>query len=78
MMMKTIVSVNQLSIYRAVLTGYLARRREGKNVSPNINLSISQELVTKLTRHETSDVFDHASRDRPRCTRDTSVEFKSW
>ena len=51
-------------VHRAVLTSYLERRREG-DVSPN-------------TRHETSDLFDHASRDRPRSVhKNSSVEFKS-
>ena len=36
-------SVNQLSMYRAVLFWYLGRRSEGDNVSPNTNLNISQE-----------------------------------
>ena len=76
--MKTIVSINQLCICRAVLTWYLERRREVDNVSPNTNLNVSKELWTKPTRHETSDLFDHASRDRPRSLHtNTSVEFKS-
>ena len=65
MLMKTIASVNQLSNYRAVLTWYLERESEEDNVSPNTDLNLSRELVTKLTRHETSDLFDKASSDRP-------------
>ena len=64
--MKNIASVNLLSIYMPVLTRYLDGRCEGDNVSPNSNLNFSQEFVTKLTMQETSDLFDHASRDRPR------------
>ena len=41
--MKTIASVNQLSIYRAVLTWYLENRRGGGNVSPSTNLKISSK-----------------------------------
>ena len=78
MLMKTIVSVSQLSMYRTVLTRYLERRCEGDNASPNTNLNISQEPVTKLTRHETSDYFNVASRDRSRSVnKNGSVEFKS-
>ena len=53
MLIKTIVSVNQLSSYRAVLTWCLERRNEGYNVSANTNLNISQEQVTTLAQHET-------------------------
>ena len=43
--MKTIVSVNQLSMYRAVLTWYLERRREGNCVSPKHKLQhFSREI----------------------------------
>ena len=46
--MKTIVSVNQLSIYRAALTWYLGTRSEGDNVLPNNDLNILQDSVTEL------------------------------
>ena len=72
MLMKTIVSVNQLSIYKAVLTWYLERRSEGYDVSPNTNLDISRELVTKQMRDETSDLLSTAF-----FTQNSSVEFKS-
>ena len=35
----------------------VSRKRSG-DVSPNTNLNLSQELVTKLARHETLDLFD--------------------
>ena len=73
---KTIVSVNQLSTYRAVLTWYLEKRSEGNNVSPNADLHIS--LRKKLTRHVTSDLFDQASGNGQNSKHEnTSVEFKS-
>ena len=56
-LMKTVVSANRLSMSRAVLTWYLENRSEGEIVSQNAFLNILQELVTKLTRHETSDMF---------------------
>ena len=56
--MQSIVSLNQLSIYRAVSTWYLERHSEGEQVFPNTNLNMSRDVVTKLTRLETSDLFD--------------------
>ena len=57
---------------------YPERRSEGDEVSPDTNLNISQELVTKFTRHETSALFHMASRNRPRSVhKNSSVEFKS-
>ena len=77
MLLKTIVSVSQFSIYRAVLIWNRGKRSEGDNASLNTNLNLSQEL-TKLTRHEASDLYCLASRDRPRSVhRNTSVGFKS-
>ena len=58
--------------------GILGKRSEGDTVSPNTDLNLSQESVAKLTRHETSDLFDQASGDRPRSIHtNTSVELKS-
>ena len=76
--MKTIVSVNQLSIYRAVLIWYFGQRAED-NVDPNGNLNIAQDVVTNLAGHETPDLFSRASRNRSRSVHDknSSVEFKS-
>ena len=51
--MTTVVSVNQLSMYRAVLVCYFGRRGESGNVSPETNLNISDDKVTNFTRHET-------------------------
>ena len=78
MLMKTIVSVNQLNFYRAVLTWYLERRSEDDNVPANTYLDISQELGTKLSRCETLDLLDMVSRNR-QCSvhKNISVEFKS-
>ena len=49
MLMQPIVSVNQLSIYRAVLIWYLVNRCEVDNISANADHNMSEELVTKLT-----------------------------
>ena len=46
--MKTTVSVNQLSIYCAVLFCYLGPRGEGDNVSSNTNPDIAESVVTNL------------------------------
>ena len=59
-----LVSVNQFSIYRAVLIWYVEKRSEWDNISPNTDLNISQESVTKITRHETSYLYCLPSRDR--------------
>ena len=60
------------------MSWYFGQRSEGDNLSPNTNLNFSQELVTKLTRHETSDLLHQASKNEQRSTRkDTSMEFKS-
>ena len=46
--------------------------------SPNIIVNISQEMVTKRPRDETSDFFDMTSRSRPRSVhKNSSVEFRS-
>ena len=50
----TVVSINQLSICRAAVVWNIGER-EGANVNPNENRNISQDLVTKLTRHEPPD-----------------------
>ena len=78
--MKAIVSVNQLSISRAVLIWYCGRRSEDDHISPNTNLNISQDTVTNLSRHETPHLFDLASTTRPRSVHNwnSSFEFKSW
>ena len=52
--MKTIVSVNQLSMYRTVLTWYLERRREGDCLSPNTNVNISVEKSIAFRTQEQS------------------------
>ena len=39
------------------------------NVNPNVKLDISKNLVTKLTWHELSDMFDSALRKRLRIVR---------
>ena len=62
--MKTIVSLSELSIYRATLIWYLEKRSEGDNISPTTDFNISQELVTKLPRHDTSELYYLASRGR--------------
>ena len=62
----------------AVLIWYFEKRSEGENISPNTDLTISQDLVTRVTRHETSEVYCLASSNRPRSEhRSTSVAFKS-
>ena len=69
-LMKTIVSMNGRSVETAVLSWCLERRSGG-------NLNISHDPVTKPTRHETSDLFDHTSRNRPRTGHtNRSVEFQ--
>ena len=76
--MKTIVSVNQISIYKAGLTWYSEKRCEGDNMCPNTDLDILQKLVTKLTRHETSDLYCLAPRNGQHSMhKNNSVEFKS-
>ena len=74
------VSVNQLSVHRAVLIWYFGRRCGGDSVAPNTNVSIAQNLVTNFTRYETQDLFDLASITRSRSVhnRNNSVEFESW
>ena len=78
--MKTIVSVTQLSVYRAYLAWCLRKRNEGHYVSPNTqfqHLDISRESVTKLARRETSELFDQASRRGQHSIHpDTPVEFQ--
>ena len=50
---------------------------EKSGISPNTDVNSSRELVTKLTRHETSDLNFLASRNRSRLIhKNTSVEFK--
>ena len=74
MLLKTIVSVNQLSIYRAAFIWYLGQRREGDNVAPNTNLHIAQDLVTKAQIC----LIGHREIDRVPCTTIMSqLEFKS-
>ena len=58
-----IVSVNQLSIYRPIITWYIGERNMD-NIVPDVNLNITQNLVTNLTRHEPPDVFDLPFRER--------------
>ena len=75
-LLKTIVSINQLSVYCSP-----DLRREGDNVAPNDNLNIAQDFVTNLTRPQTPDLFDRASRNRSRSVHDKNsqvVEFTSW
>ena len=76
--MKTIVSVSQLSIYRAVLMWYLEKRSEGDNICPNTDFNISQEVVTKLTRHENLGFCFvwHGEIDHVPYTQNASVEVK--
>ena len=50
MLLKNHRVIHQLSMYRALMIWY--GKREGNNVNPNVNLNISQNLVTKLSRHE--------------------------
>ena len=53
MLMKTILSV----FTKQTLTWYLERRSEEDDVSADAIFNISQKLVTKLSRHETSFLF---------------------
>ena len=64
--------------YRAAMIWYNGKR-EGDNVNPNEHLNISQDLVTKLTRHEPPDLFDSALLKRLHTVgnQSTQWEFKS-
>ena len=79
MQMTTVVSVNQLSMYRAVLVCYFGRRGESGNVSPETNLNISDDKVTNFTRHEPRFVwscFDISTAFRIQQKQFSSVHFK--
>ena len=50
MSLKTVVAVNQLSIYRAVTIWYISRST-ADSVGLNENFDISPKLVTDLSKH---------------------------
>ena len=59
-----LIAVNQHSMYIAV-----AKCCDGKStdetVDLNENIDISQKLITNISKRETSDTFDQASRKPP-------------